>query len=129
MKLTLVVADDNHAFVQELVDMLGAEFEIVATASDGRSALDCVWRHHPDILVLDLSMPLLDGIQVAKELGRHAPSRSPAIVICSVEREPAIVEAALEAGVLGYVFKTSVATDLIPAIRAAARGRSFVSQR
>jgi len=69
MKLTLVLADDNHAFVQKLVSMLRAEFEIVATVNDGRSALDCVWRHRPDILVLDLSMPLLDGIQVAKELG------------------------------------------------------------
>jgi DNA-binding NarL/FixJ family response regulator len=127
MKLTLVLADDNHAFVREMVSMLGAEFEIVATANDGRSALDCVWRHRPDVLVLDLSMPLLDGIQVAKELGRHPPC--PPIVICSVEREPAIVEAALEAGVLGYVFKTNVAKDLIPAIHAAARGQSFVSQR
>ena len=127
MKLTLVLADDNHVFVQKLVSMLGAEFEIVATANDGRSALDCVWRHRPDILVLDLSMPVLDGIQVAKELGRHPPC--PSIVICSVEREPAIVEAALEAGVLGYVFKTNVAKDLIPAIQAAARGESFVSQR
>jgi DNA-binding NarL/FixJ family response regulator len=127
MKLTLVLADDNHAFVQKLVSMLRAEFEIVATANDGRSALDCVWRHRPDILVLDLSMPLLDGIQVAKELGRYPPC--PSIVICFVEREPAVVEAALEAGVLGYVFKTNVASDLIPAIRAAARGQSFVSQR
>lgn len=126
MKLTLVLADDNHAFVREMVSMLAAEFEIVATANDGRSALDCVWRHRPDVLVLDLSMPLLDGIQVAKELGRHPPC--PPIVICSVEREPAIVEAALEAGVLGYVFKTNVAKDLIPAIHAAARGQSFVSQ-
>ena len=127
MRLTLVLADDNHAFVQKLLSMFGAEFEIVATANDGSSALDCVWRHRPDILVLDLSMPVLDGIRVAKELGRHPPC--PAIVICSVEREPAVVEAALGAGVLGYVFKTNVASDLIPAIRAAARGQSFVSQR
>ena len=94
--------------------------------------VDRHWTVSSDIIQIFsfwISMPLLYGMQVAKEVDRHPPPRSPAIVICSVEREPAIVEAALEAGVLGYVFKTSVAKDLIPAIRAAARGRSFVSQR
>jgi two-component system, NarL family, invasion response regulator UvrY len=126
VKLRLIVAEDHPAFLQELVSALGKDFDVVATANDGRSALESARRYHPDVAVLDLSMPLLNGIEVARELAKD--SVRPSVVICSIEREPEIVEAALEAGVLGYVFKQNIGKDLIAAVRAAAQGETFVSQ-
>ena len=126
VKLRLIVAEDHPAFLQELVSLLGKDFDVVATANDGRSALEAARRYSPDVAVLDLSMPLLNGIEVARELAKD-PVR-PSVVICSIEREPEIVEAALESGVLGYVFKQNISKDLVAAVRAAAQGETFVSQ-
>ena len=125
MKLHIVVADDNPAFLAKLVSVLATEFEVVATAADGKSALECIRLFQPNVVVLDLEMPGFNGIEVAKELTRHPPS--PAVVICSIENAPEIVEAAREAGALGYVFKARIAKDLIAAVKAVADGQSFVS--
>jgi two-component system nitrate/nitrite response regulator NarL len=125
MKLRIAIADDNSAFLQELVSMLSTDFAIVATAADGGSALDAVRRLQPDVVVLDLSMPVLNGIEVTRELVKNG-SHS-AVVICSIETDPEIVEAAQQAGALGYVFKTMIESDLITAINAVGQGQSFVS--
>jgi DNA-binding NarL/FixJ family response regulator len=125
MKLRIVVADDNAAFLAKLVSVLATEFEVVATAADGRSALECIRVSQPNVVVLDLEMPGLNGIEVTRELAK-SPS-SPAVVICSVEKDPEIVEAVRQAGALGYVFKARVAEDLIVAVKSVARGQSFVS--
>jgi DNA-binding NarL/FixJ family response regulator len=76
-------------------------------------------------VVLDLEMPEFNGIDVMRELTKH-PSR-PAVVICSIENDPEIVEAARQAGALGYVFKARVAKDLTAAVKSVASGQSFVS--
>jgi DNA-binding NarL/FixJ family response regulator len=125
MKLRIVVADDNPAFLAKLVSVLATEFEVVATSADGKSALECIRLCQPNVVVLDLEMPQLHGIEVARELNK-SPS-SPAVVICSVENDPEVVEAARRVGALGYVFKPRVAEDLIAAVKAVARGQSFVS--
>jgi DNA-binding NarL/FixJ family response regulator len=122
-RLRIIVADDNPAFLREVTSLLAAEFEIVATAADGRSALDLIRRYNPDLVVLDLAMPMLNGIEVTRELAKH----SPAVVICSVETDPDIVEAARQAGALGYVFKIRVHKDLILAMKSALQGKPFVS--
>jgi DNA-binding NarL/FixJ family response regulator len=70
-------------------------------------------------------MPGLNGLDVTKELAKHPPS--PAVVICSVETNPEIIEAAQRAGALGYVFKKRIAKELIVAVKSVARGQSFVS--
>ena len=125
MKLRIVVAEDNPEFLKEFVSVLSGEFEIVATAADGRAALECIARCQPDVVVLDLEMPVLNGIEVTRALREDPPK--PAVVICSVETDPEIVDAAREAGALGYVFKPRIATDLIKAVKAAGGGESFVS--
>jgi len=98
----------------------------VAAAADGRSALECIRRCQPDVVVLDLEMPGLNGIQITRELCEHPPS--PAVVICSVENDLEIIEAARGAGALGYVVKARIGEDLIAAVKSAARGESFVSR-
>jgi DNA-binding NarL/FixJ family response regulator len=125
MKLRIVVADDNTAFLAKLVSVLATEFEVVATSRDGKSALECIRLWQPNVVVLDLEMPGINGIEVAKELIK-SPS-SPAVVICSVENDPEVVEAARQAGALGYVFKARLAEDLIAAVKSVSRGQSFVS--
>jgi two-component system chemotaxis response regulator CheB len=86
MKLRIVVADDNADFLRKLVSVLETEFDIVATAPDGESALERIRSCRPDVVVLDLEMPGLNGIEVSSELSKHNPR--PAIVICSVESDP-----------------------------------------
>ena len=122
-RLRIIVADDNPAFLRELISLLTAEFEVVATAADGKSALDLIRRYKPDLVVLDLAMPILNGIELTRELAKHSPS----VVICSVETDPEIVEAARQVGALGYVFKVRVKRDLILAVKSAVQGRPFVS--
>jgi DNA-binding NarL/FixJ family response regulator len=121
-KPRVIVADDNAAFLQKLTSLLSVEFDVVATAADGRSALALIRRYDPDVVVLDLEMPALNGIQVARELAKHGPP----VVICSMETDLEVVEAARQAGALEYVFKLRVEKDLILAVKSALDCHSFV---
>ena len=127
MKLRVVVADDNAAFLRQLVSLLSAEFEVLAAFENGQSLLEFVRRSQPDVIVLDLEMGPRSGIELTRELGKS--DAHPPVVICSVESDPDIVQAAQQAGALGYVFKRRMVRDLIAAVRAVARGESFVSLR
>jgi CheY-like chemotaxis protein len=82
----VVVADDNPAVLRRLVSLLEAEFDVVATANNGQLALEFIQRYQPDIAVLDLEMPILNGIAVTRELMKPGPD--PAVVICSVVLAP-----------------------------------------
>jgi two-component system response regulator DegU len=124
-RLRLIVADDSPSFLQKLIALLAAEFDVVATAADGKAALDLIRRYQPDLVVLDLQMPKLGGIEVARQLAKNLPS--PPIVICSAETDPEIVEAAREAGAVEYVFKTRVETDLIVAVKLAVQDSPSVA--
>jgi DNA-binding NarL/FixJ family response regulator len=121
----IVVADDNPSFLRELTSLLTAKFDVVATAADGKSALNIIGHCEPDLVVLDLQMPELNGMQVTRELAKHP--HSPPVVICSVETDPEVVEAARQAGAVAYVFKTRVQKDLILAVKSVLQGRPFVS--
>jgi DNA-binding NarL/FixJ family response regulator len=125
MKLRIVVADDSPSFQEKLVSILEIEFDVVKTATDGKSALEIIINCQPDVVVLDLEMPGLNGIEITRELMKYDPR--PAIVICSVEHDLEVVDAALKAGALGYVFKARAARDLNAAVKSVSRGQSFVS--
>lgn len=125
IKPRIVVADDNAKVLLALVSALSVEFEVVATAADGRSALNFIQQLHPAVAVLDLNMPELSGIEVAREIARLR--LTPGIVICSVESDPELIGAAQLAGALGYVIKRRLNKDLVIAVKRAACGESFVS--
>jgi DNA-binding NarL/FixJ family response regulator len=127
MKLRIVIADDNLGVLLQFASILQNEFDVVAAVPDGGLALEAIRSLRPDVAVLDLRMPVLDGIQLAKRLKEE--SHCPAVVICSVEEDQEFVEAAQHAGALGYVFKSRIARDLLDAIRSVTQGRSFVSLR
>ena len=124
-RLRIIVADDNPAFLQELTSLLKVEFDVVVTAADGKSALDLIRRYKPDLVVLDLGMPVISGLEVTRELAKC--SQTPLAVICSVETDPELVEAARQAGAVAYVFKMRVRQDLILAVKSALQGKPFVS--
>ena len=125
MKIRVIVADDNPQFLEQLVSVLRKEFEVVATAADGRSARECIQRYKPDVAVLDVVMPEVNGIQLTRELCRNGNPTH--IVICSVENDQETIDAACSAGALAYVFKPRIARDLIAAVRSAAAGHTFKS--
>jgi DNA-binding NarL/FixJ family response regulator len=121
----IVVADDHRAVLDVVTGLLTPHFDVVGAASDGVEALRLARTLRPDVVVLDLSMPGLDGLAAAAHIQR-AGVRA-AILILTVREDPALAEAALAAGALGFVTKARAATDLVPAIEAALAGQRFVS--
>ena len=125
MRLRILIADDNALFLRKIASMLEVEFDVVATVADGRAAVEAARKCNPDVAVLDLEMPHLNGIEAARELAQQQPS--PRVLICSVETDPEIVNASLQAGALGYIFKARLETDLLLAVKSVARGQRYVS--
>ena len=120
-----VLLADNHAQVLEIVEqLLAPNFEIVAAVPDGRQALEAALLHQPDIAVLDIRMPELDGFDTLREL-RRLNSRSK-VVLLTLHQSDAYVRAALSSGAQGYVWKARINSDLISAIDHALAGRLFV---
>src|SRR5688572_27427870 len=110
--MKLLVADDHQLFRESLRALLERQgYDIVADAADGRQAARLARRLAPDLVILDLAMPLLNGIDAARQIGRHAPGTK--TVLVTGFDEPAQVLGALQAGVRGYVLKAQAAADLI----------------
>ncbi|HEU4647797.1 MAG TPA: response regulator transcription factor [Gemmatimonadales bacterium] len=124
-RLKVLIADDNCAFRRVVRQLLAPHFQVIGEASDGVQAVEMAQRLRPDVVLLDIAMPRLNGIEVARQLRlAHASS---AVVFLSVVEDREIAMAALEAGGRGYVAKAHLAADLEPAVRAALAGKRFVS--
>jgi DNA-binding NarL/FixJ family response regulator len=124
--IRILLADDHPVVLERLVDLLRrSEFEVVGAVCDGQAALDAVTALKPDLVVLDISMPVLTGLEAAARLAKRADP--PPVVILTIHDDMLFVEAARGVGALGYVLKAHLATDLIPAIQAALANRPFVS--
>jgi DNA-binding NarL/FixJ family response regulator len=120
----VLLADDHIAFLESVSRLLTAPFDIVALAGDGRQALDLARRLRPDVVVLDVAMPHLDGFQTLKELRRDGPK--PRVVFLTTHADDEIVAMAINEGAHGYVLKSRAHLDLIGAIDHALAGRLFV---
>jgi DNA-binding NarL/FixJ family response regulator len=123
-----VVLADDHALVRDgLRAVLAQErdIEIVGEAADGRDALSVTERAKPDVLLVDLSMPLLNGLDVARHLA--ARDRGPRTILITMHVEDRYVLDAIRAGVRGYVLKKQAAADVVRAIREVAAGRVYLS--
>lgn len=125
MRKRLLLADDHALMLEGLVSLLESEFEIVATATNGRVALAEAERLKPDIVVLDIGMPELNGIEAARHLARTVPTAR--IVFVTQQLDPAYVHAAFTAGARAYVAKQSAAKELLTAVRLAADNRYYVT--
>lgn len=122
---TLLLADDEAAVLEGVRRLVESEFRVVATVSDGQALLAAADRCKPDVILADISMPLLNGFEAARRLKAATPSAR--IIFLTVHEERTVVTEALELGVNGYVVKRSAAQDLLPAIREVLAGRCFVS--
>jgi DNA-binding NarL/FixJ family response regulator len=124
-KIRVVLADDHQQMIATVRQTLGGEFEVVSAVEDGKQAVDAVLRLNPDALVIDISMPLLNGFQAAKQL--QAADSQAKIIFLTVYEGRDFVDAAFSAGASGYVNKGRLSSDLIPAIHEAMLGRLFIS--
>ena len=121
----VLVADDHRAMLDSLVRLLSRDFDVVATVTDGVSAVTETESLEPDLLVLDIAMPGLNGIAAAarlKELGSTAK-----IVFVTNMRDREFVQESLALGNVGFVVKDRLVADLLPAIRSVLSGETFVS--
>lgn len=123
--ISVLLVDDNGAMLTDLGDELGADFEIAGTAENGEEAVRAVVRLDPDVLVLDITMPLMNGLQVAEYVRDKHPRTK--ILFLTIHEEPEYISAAFAAGACGYVTKRRLASDLAFAIREVFGGRNFVS--
>jgi DNA-binding NarL/FixJ family response regulator len=121
----VLLADDQREVRETVVLVLEDEFQVVGTAADGRRALELASKVAADVVILDVAMPGLNGIEVALRLREDGSSAK--VVFLTMHDDADLVEAAMSAGALGYVFKALLATDLVPAIWRAIEGRTFVS--
>jgi len=128
MRATIVLADDHEIVRHGLRTLLSAEqdLRVVSEAGDGIEALRLVERLKPNILVLDLMMPGLDGLEVIRQLKKVSPRTR--VVVLSMHKNEAYVWEALQNGATGYVLKESAASDLLKAVREALAGRRYLSQ-
>ena len=122
----VLVADDLTPVLSAVAALLQGTFDVVGVASDGPTALEAALTLEPDLVILDISMPGMSGIEVARELKKHANKAK--IVFLTVHEDTDILETCLAAGGLGYVVKVFMDTDLIPAMNEALAGRVFVSR-
>ena len=122
---TVVLADDHPMMLAGLRKLLEPELEVVGTAMDGRMLFELAERLRPDLVITDVSMPGIDGIEVTRRLQTAVPDVR--VLILSIHAEPSCVRAAFEAGACGYLTKTSAAEEIERAVREVLAGRFYVS--
>jgi DNA-binding NarL/FixJ family response regulator len=124
-KLRVLLADDHPTMLQMVGNIVESLFEVVGKVADGKSLLEAATKLNPDLIVTDISMPILNGIDAAKEL-KKSGSRAK-IVFLTVHSDHEFVRACFDAGATGYVLKPRMANDLLDAMRAVVAGHRFAS--
>jgi DNA-binding NarL/FixJ family response regulator len=126
-RLRIVLGDDHTLVRQGICKIIEEQpdWQVVAQASDGREAVKQVLALQPDVAVLDIGMPLLNGIEATRQLVRRLPNLH--VLILSMHSDEAYITQALQAGAQGYLLKDSADTELIRAVTAVAAGKSFFS--
>lgn len=122
---TVLLAEDHGGIRERVSNLLCENFELVGAVADGAQALVEATRLEPDIVVMDITMPHLDGIRATQQIRRKGISSR--IVIISVNEDPDVVAKAFESGAIGYVIKSRLNSDLVFAIEEALAGRTFAS--
>jgi DNA-binding NarL/FixJ family response regulator len=124
-RLRVLVADDHQAMLDKLVRLLSPDFDVVASVRDGAAAVREAPLVNPDILVLDIAMPQLGGIEAAGRLKANGSTAKVVFVTMHHDRE--FVDGAMALGSVGFVVKNRLVSDLVPAILSVLAGQSFVS--
>jgi DNA-binding NarL/FixJ family response regulator len=121
----VLLADDHTLILEGFQRMLESQCEVVGTAEDGRALLAAAQKLRPDVIVLDISMPLLNGIDAARQLKATLPEAK--LIFLTMHADPAYVTEAFRAGASGYVLKRCSSSELTRAIQEVLKGRSYVT--
>jgi DNA-binding NarL/FixJ family response regulator len=124
-KVRVILVDDHPAVLRQTMQLLPERFEVVETSQDGAELQAAVGELQPDILVLDITLPLFSGVELARRL--RAAGHKTKIIFLTVHTDPDYVWEAFEAGALGYVVKPRLASDLVPALDSVLEGKRFIS--
>ena len=124
-KPRVLLADDHRIVAEGLKSLLEEEFELAGIVEDGRAMVKAARELQPDVIVADISMPLLNGIDALAQLKQQNPAVR--VVFLTMHRDVAYARRALEAGAAGFVLKHSASAELVLAVRAALQGRTFVT--
>lgn len=124
--IRMILGDDHTMFSEGIKSLLADEdFDIAGTAENGQDLIRLARRHEPDLVVADLSMPVMNGLTAAREIRRHVP-KARTILLTMFDDDTYVLEA-LKAGVRGYVLKAQAAEELVSAIRSVMRGSVYLS--
>jgi DNA-binding NarL/FixJ family response regulator len=123
----ILLADDHRLVVEACVSLLEPECEVVGIVTDGRALLPKAIALHPDIIVLDIGMPLLNGLDAGRQLKQSVPAAK--LIFLTMNEDPELASEALAIGASGFLLKTSAARELPEAIRIAMRGDTYVTSK
>jgi DNA-binding NarL/FixJ family response regulator len=124
-RIRVLLADDHRIVAEGLKRLVESEFELVGMVEDGRALLAAAAELKPDVIISDISMPELNGVEALEELKKVNPDVR--LVFLTMHHNTAYARRAMDAGALGYVLKHSATEELIMAVRAASMGQTFVS--
>jgi DNA-binding NarL/FixJ family response regulator len=129
MAVSILLVDDFEPWRRSVSSLLRSkpEFQIVGEASDGLEAIQKAEELQPDLILLDIGLPKLNGIEAAARIAQVAPQSR--IVFCSQLNDPEVMRAALSDGARGYILKLDAASELSPALESILRGEKYVSRR
>lgn len=121
----ILLADDHRIVAEGLRGLLEPEFELLDIVKDGRAMLESIEKLTPDIVVVDISMPLLNGIEAVRQIKKKNPKI--AVVFLTMYQDVTYAARAFEVGALGYVLKHSAPSELITAIKSALQGKTYIT--
>lgn len=124
-KPRVIVADDHTLLAEAFEKLLSPECDVVARVADGRALVNAVREHHPDVVVLDLAMPLLNGLEAARQIKQF--DRAIKLVFVTMNEDPDLAAEAFRVGGSAYLLKRSAGAELLTAIREAMKHRSYVT--
>ena len=121
----VLIADDHTLVAEALERILATDFEVVAKVHDGRSLIRAAQRFMPAVILVDIGMPLLNGMNAAERIKRITPGAK--IIFVTINRDPEVIAESLRRGADGYILKTCAASELVTAIHSALRGDCYIS--
>ncbi len=121
----ILIADDHKIVVEGLKKMLQQDFDIADTVEDGRALVTSIEKHHPDVIIADISMPMLNGIDAVRQIKKA--HKTIKVVFLTMQADVAYAVSAFQAGASGYVLKHSAPDELVTAINEALEGRTYVT--
>jgi len=124
-KIRIVIADDNEEMLTLCKEVLQSEFDVVATVRDGRALLQAAMNFKPDVIIADISMPEISGIEATRRIVTEGLGSR--IILLSMHSDRRLVEEGISVGAKGYVFKLTAVKELVPAVYEVIQERFYIS--